>query len=123
MLRKCVALLVLCLMVTGCTGGAFNGVPTGFLEEPTRDHIEAMAALLPPQQARELRQYYKEHPKVWGAEKHVKDTCPILTYWPAYIEYQNGQKSELEWAEFLHEFFEDKHDEEGHCDCEELLAT
>lgn len=113
---------VLCLMVAGCTGGAFKGAPAGFLVEPTREHILAMAALLPPQEAKELPVYNDEHDKVWGFEVHVKDTCPFLTYWPAYIRHDAGQTSELEWAEFLHEFFEAKHEDEGHCDCDEMLA-
>ncbi len=123
MIRKLLCVAVLCLVVAGCTGGAFPGAPPGFLAEPSREHIEAMAALLPPQQARELLVYNDQHDKVWGLEKHVKDTCPFITYWPAYIKHDSGQWSDLKWAEFLHEFFEDKHKEEGHCDCDELLAN
>ena len=91
---------------------------------PKRSHIEAMAALLPPQQAKELLVYNKDHSNIMDARIHTGKTCPILIYKPKYDKHEAGQITDLEWAEFLHDFFEDKHDEEkddANCDCEEQL--
>jgi len=120
-MRKCVALLALCvaLFSAGCTGGAFSGGPAS----PTREHIVAMAALLPPQQAEELRVWGKEHRNVWNGDVHSGKTCPIFVYTPAFYRHAAGQMSDLEWAEFLHKLYKYKHREEGHCDCDELLGV
>jgi len=108
---------VMGLLVAGCTGGAFSGGPAS----PSKEHIVAMAALLPPQQAEELRVWGKAHRNMWNGDVHSGKTCPIFVYTPAFYRHAAGQMSDLEWAEFLHKTYKYKHREEGHCDCDEQL--
>ena len=89
---------------------------------PRRRDIVAAAKFLPDAEARELLVWHDNHDNVWDMRVHSLDTCPILTYSPAYKRHEDGDMTDAKWAKFLHGFFEEKHDEEGDCDCDEELA-
>jgi len=114
-----VAVLAGCL--AGCTGGSFAD-KMGLPPAPTRAEIAAYAAMLPPQEAKELPIYFDEHPNPYNLDVHSKDSCPFINYIPAYYEHEAGLMSDQKYAEFLRKFFRAKHKKEGHCRCAELLA-
>jgi hypothetical protein len=46
---------------------------------------------------------------------HSLKTCPFLAYIPAYLRHD---RKGAEWAEWLYEFYRNKHKEEGGCACD-----
>ena len=119
-MRKVLVAIALCApLLAGCSG--FN-VPTGFPSSPSRAEVAVYAAMLPPQQARELTIWQDEHSNIWNADVHSKDSCPFLAFMPAFYSHEAGTMSDQKYAEFLHHFYRAKHRKEGHCDCDKLLA-
>lgn len=122
-MRRKLCLVVLCLMVAGCTGGAFPDLSSGLPESPPREHMEAMAKLLPPQEGKELLVWWAEHNDLLDGRVHTGKTCPFIVWIPKKAEHDAGTMSDLKWAKFMHKFYRYKHKEEKDCDCEELLGT
>ena len=121
-MKRSVLLGLIVLLLPGCT------FILNFLKDlpknQTKEEIAVLAALLPEQGAKELRVYHKNHTNLLDGRVHTEKTCPFLIYKPKLEKYEAGQMSDKEWAEFLHEFYGDKHDEEKDlydCDCEEQL--
>ena len=119
-MRKALALLALCLVVTGC--GGIVPLIKDACAPPTAAEIVMLSALLPEQEAKELRVHYDEHTDTCDARVHTGKSCPFLVYLPKKREYQAGELSPEKYAKFLHGFYEAKHDEEGDCDCDEMLG-
>ncbi|HUT34155.1 MAG TPA: hypothetical protein VNE39_11785 [Planctomycetota bacterium] len=110
-----------CLLLALC---GCNGLPDfGDLQgNPKTAEIEAGAKTLDAQQAKELRVWADQHDNVWDARVHSLKTCPFLSWTPNAAKWRAGAMSDAKWGEFLHDFFKEKHKEEGDCKCKELLA-
>ena len=98
---------------------------------PTQAEIDAACALLSPQKARELKVWYKHHANILNAQVHTLrrqvfslHTCPFLAYAPTRAKFDAGTMTPQAWAEWLHDFYGYKHDEQkakDKCDCEAEL--
>ena len=118
-MRRAIACVLLAVVgLCGCIPiPDFGGVEAN----PKDSEIEAGAATLDAQAARELRVWYDQHDNVWDARVHSLDTCPFLAWTPNAKAWRGGEMTDEKWGEFLHDFFKAKHKEEGDCKCKKML--